>query len=81
MTGNGRPPDTQQFRSEQQLPSKETPPTSSYGFVPRGEGGQAWGAGGNMMPHPPNTPQGVGTQPTGQGQYGEVMVCMCVCVQ
>ena len=63
--------DSQPFRTEQQPPSKEIPPTSSYGFMPRQEGPQAWQAGGNRMPHLPNIPQGVGPQPAGQGQYGE----------
>ncbi len=71
--------DSQPFRTEQQQqpPSKEIPPTSSYGFMPRQEGPQAWQAGGNRMPHPPNTPQGVGPQSAGQGQYGEWYLMLC----
>ncbi len=74
-----RPDTQQQFRSEQQPPSKEGPPTSSYGFVPRQDGAHAWSAGGSMIPRPPSTSQGVGPQPTGQRQYGEVLDTETIC--
>ena len=65
--------DSQPF--QQQASSKDggLPPTSSFGFVPKQDGGQNWQQpmmGGNRMTHLPGTPQQVLTQP-GQGQYGE----------